>query len=77
MDYLNAMATFLDHNTLLCSKDPQMIKKFIHDQSTVKLEDYQKIRAKNFVIATGTRPVYLPIQGAQLAISSDDIFMHK
>lgn len=77
MDYLNAMATFLDPNTLLCSKDPRMIKNFIDDQKITKEEDFQKIRAKNFVIATGTRPMYLPIKGADLAISSDDIFMKK
>ena len=35
---------------------------------------YQQIKAKNFVIATGTRPTYLQIQGSNLAITSDDIF---
>jgi hypothetical protein len=32
MDYLNAMATFLDKNTLLCSKDPKVIRKFVKDK---------------------------------------------
>lgn len=36
-----------------------------------------KVKAKNFVIATGTRPSYLPIEGSNLAISSDDIFFKK
>jgi pyruvate/2-oxoglutarate dehydrogenase complex dihydrolipoamide dehydrogenase (E3) component len=29
------------------------------------------------LIATGTRPTYLPIEGSQYAISSDDIFSLK
>jgi pyruvate/2-oxoglutarate dehydrogenase complex dihydrolipoamide dehydrogenase (E3) component len=36
-----------------------------------------KIKAKNFLIATGTRPNYLSCEGANLAITSDDIFFKK
>lgn len=38
---------------------------------------YYEIKAKNFLIATGTRPTYLKIEGSQHAITSDDIFMKK
>lgn len=29
MDYLNAMASFIDTNTLLCCKDPKLIRDFV------------------------------------------------
>ena len=29
MDYLNAMATFIDKNTLLCSKNPDAIRNYV------------------------------------------------
>lgn len=32
MDYLNAMASFIDKNTLLCCKDPKLIANFIQSQ---------------------------------------------
>ncbi len=38
---------------------------------------YYEIKAKNFLIATGTRPSYLQIEGSQHAISSDDVFSLK
>jgi thioredoxin reductase (NADPH) len=38
---------------------------------------YYEIKAKNYLIATGTRPSSLPIEGAHHAITSDDIFMKK
>ena len=38
---------------------------------------YYEIKAKKFVIATGTRPAYLNIEGAEHAITSDDIFYKK
>ncbi len=59
LSYLNAMATFVDKDTLICSKDPLIIKNFVSTQEIPKDGTYQKIRAKNFVIATGTRPQYL------------------
>jgi pyruvate/2-oxoglutarate dehydrogenase complex dihydrolipoamide dehydrogenase (E3) component len=75
MTYLNAMATFIDRNTVICSTDPSVIKNYIStDQLPIETDKYQKIKAKYFVIATGTRPQYLDIEGASLAITSDDIF---
>jgi thioredoxin reductase (NADPH) len=38
---------------------------------------YYEVKAKNFLIATGTRPRYLNIEGAEHAITSDDIFQKK
>lgn len=35
------------------------------------------MKAKNIIIATGARPSYLKIEGANLAVSSDDIFLQK
>lgn len=60
MEYLNAMASFLDKDTLICSKNPAVIKEFIKSQELPKdSKEYYKVKAKNFVIATGTRPQYL------------------
>lgn len=62
MEYLNAMASFLDKETLVCSKNPEVIREFLKTQELPKGEgSYYKIKAKNFVIATGTRPQYLEI----------------
>ncbi len=32
MQYLNAMASFIDKDTLICSKDPSLIKNFVATQ---------------------------------------------
>lgn len=64
MEYLNAMATFIDPHTLLCSKDPALIRKFVKEQQIPSDDSVHKIKAKNFVIATGTRPSYLKIEGS-------------
>lgn len=77
MEYLNAMATFIDKNTLLCSKDPAIIREYLKSKIQPESDKAVKINAKNFVIATGTRPNYLKCEGAQLAITSDDIFFKK
>lgn len=36
MDYLNAMASFVDKNTLICSKDPNVIREFVKSQEMPK-----------------------------------------
>lgn len=36
MEYLNAMASFVDKNTLLCSKNPAIIKEFVSSQQLPK-----------------------------------------
>jgi len=65
MEYLNAMASFIDKDTLVCSKDPNIIRNFVKTQSLPNETDkYYKVKAKKFVIATGTRPQYLPIKGS-------------
>lgn len=85
--YLNGMATLMDHNTILCSKNRAIIEEYL---STGKLPDlevegaeeplYRIIKAKNIVIATGTRPTYFTeaqCKNSKLAITSDDIFWMK
>jgi pyruvate/2-oxoglutarate dehydrogenase complex dihydrolipoamide dehydrogenase (E3) component len=46
-------------------------------ETSEKENHYYEIKAKNFLIATGTRPSYLEIEGSQHAISSDDVFSLK
>ena len=81
LDYLNCLATFKDKDTVVCSKNPQIIHDFLKTGELPELNkekpQYYEIKAKNFLIATGTRPFYLPIEGAELAITSDDIFHLK
>jgi thioredoxin reductase (NADPH) len=78
MEYLNAMASFMDQHTLVCSKDPKVIRNFVASQQLpADPTSFHKIKAKKFVIATGTRPQYLEIEGSQLAITSDDIFSRE
>ena len=58
-----------------------MIHDFIKTGNLPELKkdnpEYYEIKAKKFVIATGTRPSYLNIEGAEHAITSDDIFYKK
>ena len=59
VQYLNAYAEFLDGNTL----------------KTVDKKGKEKnITAENFILATGGRPKYPEIPGAEFGISSDDLF---
>jgi len=59
VDYLNEYATFVDANTL----------------KTVNKKGKETTRtAAKFILATGGRPKYPDIPGAELGISSDDIF---
>ena len=59
VDYLNEYATFVDANTL----------------KTVNKKGKESTRtAAQFILATGGRPRYPDIPGAELGISSDDIF---
>jgi glutathione reductase (NADPH) len=44
------------------------------DAHTVELADGQRIRAKSILLATGGHPVRADIPGAELAITSDDVF---
>lgn len=59
VQYLNAKGTFLDKNTV---------------QAKLKNGSEQIVKAKHIVIATGGRPIYPDIPGAELCITSDDIF---
>lgn len=59
IDYFNKLATFIDANTLETMGDDGNLEKF---------------RAKTFIIATGCRPVYPNIEGAEYGITSDDLF---
>merc|ERR1719180_73170 len=59
VDYLNEYATFVDANTLKCVN-----KKGKETTRT----------AAQFILATGGRPKYPDIPGAEFGISSDDIF---
>ena len=59
VDYLNEYATFVDANTLKCVN-----KKGKETTRT----------AAQFILATGGRPKYPDIPGAELGISSDDLF---
>lgn len=82
LDYLNCMATFKDKNTLICSKSKSLIKDFLSTDILPPAANgttpmYYEIKAKNILIATGTRPSYLSLEGASLAITSDDIFNKK
>lgn len=46
----------------------------VHDAHTVELADGQKITAKHILLATGGRPVWPDIEGAELGISSNEVF---
>lgn len=60
--YFNAMATFVDKNTI----------------KTVDKKGKEKIiKARRFIIATGGRPQPLTFPGGEHAISSDDLFFSK
>lgn len=57
--YLNKLAKFVDKNTI---------------EATDKKGKASTITASRFLIATGGRPAPLACEGADLAISSDDVF---
>jgi len=59
VQYLNAYAEFLDGNTL---------------RTVDKKGKEKNITAENFILATGGRPKYPEIPGAEFGISSDDLF---
>jgi len=59
VDYLNEYAVFQDANTI---------------KTTNKKGKEKIVTAKDFILATGGRPRYPDIPGAELGISSDDIF---
>ncbi|KHN73592.1 putative glutathione reductase 2 [Toxocara canis] len=61
VDYINAFASFLDAST-------------IKTVSAGRRKVERILRAKKFVIAAGLRPKYPLITGAELGITSDDIF---
>ncbi len=70
------MATFKDKNTLYLSQEPEKVRKWVKEG--VKDDNFVEVKAKNIIIATGTRPTFLPIEGArENGISSDDIFLKK
>lgn len=85
--YINGLATLIDSNTILCSKNRAIIEDYLATGNlpTIEVEGkeeppYTIIRAKNIVIATGTRPTYFSekqCKGSKLAITSDDIFWMK
>jgi len=59
VDYLNEYAVFQDANTI---------------KTTNKKGKEKIVTAKDFILATGGRPRYPDIPGAEFGISSDDIF---
>lgn len=63
LDYLNCLATFKDQHTIICSKDPKLIKEYVNSGNLPENNHhtplYYEIKASNFLIATGTRPAYL------------------
>lgn len=59
VDYLNKLATFKDAHTI---------------EAVDKKGNASTITASRFLIATGGRPSPLNCEGAELAISSDDVF---
>lgn len=77
IQYLNCLATFKDSNTVICSKNPEIVREFVrsgnlpennsyaNNNQVAKTSSnaplYYEIKAKNFLIATGTRPSYLNI----------------
>lgn len=63
VDYINAMAQFKDANTI--------------EYLDAKTKQQKTVTAKNFIVAIGGRPKYPAIPGAELGISSDDIFWTK
>jgi pyruvate/2-oxoglutarate dehydrogenase complex dihydrolipoamide dehydrogenase (E3) component len=85
--YINGLATLIDHNTILCSKNRAIVEEYLATGNLPPAEvegaeepPYRIIRAKNIVIATGTRPTYFTEQqcrNSKLAITSDDIFWMK
>ena len=68
MDYLNCLATFKDKDTLICSKKAEVIHNYLKTGelpvSGKDKPEYYEIKAKSFVIATGTRPSNLDIEGS-------------
>merc|ERR1712123_339216 len=59
VDYMNEYAVFQDQNTI---------------KTTNKKGKEKTVTSKDFILATGGRPRYPDIPGAELGISSDDIF---
>ena len=59
VDYLNEYAEFVDANTL---------------RTVNKKGKERTVTAQQFILATGGRPKYPDIPGAELGISSDDLF---
>ena len=59
IDYFNSQAKFVDANVVECINE---------DGNTTYF------RAKNFIVATGCRPIYPDIPGAEYGITSDDLF---
>ena len=59
IEYVNALAKFIDPHTV---------------EGTFRSGKVQQYTARRFVIATGGRPTYPDIPGAELGVSSDDIF---
>jgi len=59
IDYFNMYAKFIDPNTIECTNNKNEKKTF---------------NAQQFIIAVGGRPKYPDIPGAELGITSDDLF---
>ncbi|CAI5446223.1 unnamed protein product [Caenorhabditis angaria] len=59
--YYNAFGTIIDRNT-------------VSTQGVDKKKTSNILKAKNIVISTGLRPIYPKIEGAELGITSDDLF---
>lgn len=59
VDYFNQYAKFIDKNTIQTIDEEQNVLHFT---------------AKTFIIATGCRPIYPDIEGANYGITSDDLF---
>ena len=80
IDYINALATFIDKNTVLYSPKQQIIEDFVKTQEIDEKnkENFGKITADNFIVATGGRPQFLRDKDCkncrELSITSDDLF---
>jgi len=78
--YVNALATFLDKNTLLYSPKVNIIENFVKTQELKPEEkdNYGKITADYIVVATGGRPQFLREKDCKNlrdhSITSDDLF---
>ena len=76
--YANAMACYIDENTILYSPDSEQIKHFVSTGEILDPKKVGKVRTKYSLISVGGRPNTLSEEecpGSVNAITSDDIFL--